>query len=295
MDEFDFISQHLRPLATAPEAHSLSDDGVSLPPLPPDSEWRITTDTMLEGMHFPENASWKTRLRRLFAANVSDLNAQLAKPTFYTLNLSLKSGFDAEVLAEELAACQSHFGLSLLGGDTTQTSGPDVLSMTAFGLGALGQNPVRSRAHLGDRIYLLPAQHGSLGAAKAGFEGDEQYHAAYFCPEPPEMNWVETDGAKIHAMADVSDGVLQDLGHICKASGLAADVYLDALPVALPDQPKLPQLTWGDDYALILTASEPLIIEGLIEIGRMTAGQGVKLLDASGREIPVEQAGYKHL
>ena len=295
MNEFDFIATHLRPLATAPEAQGLLDDGACLPPLPSGKEWRLTSDTLVEGVHFPDGASWETRIHRLFAANVSDLNAQLAAPQFYSLNLSLKPGFDPEALAGQLATCQQQFGLRLLGGDTTQTAGPTVLTMTAFGLGDQGMSPLRSQAKVGDGVYLLPARHGPLGAAKAGFEGLEAFHAAFHRPQLPAMDWVPSERSKIHALTDVSDGLVQDLGQICLASQVAAEVWLDRLPVALPDQPKLPQITWGDDQALVLTAAAPPLINGLVEIGRIKQGQGVRLLDSAGREITVERPGYKHL
>ena len=323
MDEFDLIDQVFRPLAIAPGAHGLCDDGAALPPAPAGQEWRITTDTLIAGVHFrpcdtPDalmSLAW-----RALATNVSDLVAQLAKPQFYTLNLSLSGGMDMDMAAfgQGLGLAQQAMGCSLLGGDTTRTPGPFTLSITAFGLGYIGDNPLRSQAKAGQAIGLLCAPHGPLGAAKAGFEaGIEEnseissetnfegsleargraqgdFTAAYARPQSCLASLTKLQGTQISAMADVSDGLLQDLGHICRASGVGARVQLAALPTALPAEPSLPQITWGDDYALVMTADRLPTVPGLIQIGTTTPEPEVKLLNARGEEIQVEAPGYVH-
>lgn len=294
MDEFDFIDQILRPLATHPGAHGLRDDGASLPPPPPGQEWRLTTDTLIAGVHFRETDPLDGVVHRALATNVSDLVAQLSEPRFYSLNLSLPENIDLSLLGQGLATAQDTYGLGLLGGDTTRTPGPLTISVTAFGLGVMGQNPLRSGAKVGQNIGLLCAPHGALGAAKAGLEGHAAFERAYLRPDPCLSVLGELRAAQISSMADVSDGLIQDLGHICSASGVGAELQIGAVPVAIPDAPKLPQITWGDDYALVMTADTLPQIPGLIEIGQTVPGAGVKLLDRQGQEIEVKTPGYVH-
>ena len=294
MDEFDLIARLLRPLAIHAGAHNLQDDGASLPLLKPGQEWRVTTDTLIADVHFRATDPLDGVAWRALATNVSDLVAQLATPRFYFLNLSIPDGLDLPTSAEGLPEAQAAFGLSWMGGDTTRTSGPLTLSITALGVGQHGDNPLRSRAQLGDQVGLLCAPHGPLGAAKAGFEGREGFEAAYLRPQPCLAALPVLQGAGLHAMADVSDGLLQDLGHIARASGLGARVDVAALPLALPDAPAVPQITWGDDYALVMTAAQLPQAPGLLPIGHMVSQPGVKLLDGQGAEIPVATPGYVH-
>ena len=294
MDEFCLIAEVLRPLATHEGAHGLQDDGATLPRAPMGQEWRITTDTLIAGVHFRPDDPIEGVAWRALATNVSDLVAQLATPQFYTLNLSLPHRIDIQALGQGLAQAQGAFGLSLLGGDTTKTPGPLSLCVTAFGLGTIGDNPLRCRAKIGHRIGLLPAPHGPLGAARAGFAGIKAYEAAYLRPIPCLEALEVLQGAQIAALADVSDGLLQDLGHICTASGVGAEVWMDHVPVAVPHVSKQEQITWGDDYALVMSAEVLPDLEGLSEIGRIVSGKTVKLLDGAGREISFTNSGYTH-
>ena len=287
MDEFSFIAEYLAPLA-APTAHGLSDDGATLPPVPDGQEWRISTDTLVAGVHFRETDSLQDVGYRALAVSVSDLAAQLAKPALYLLNLTAPQSTDLKPLVAGLTEAQGDFGLQLLGGDTT--AGPLTLSVSVFGQGEIGLNPLRSGAKVGDRIGLIYSS--PLGAAKAGFEGQEAFCSAFLRPQPC-LQVLDAQGIQdIHAMADVSDGLLADLGHICAASKVGAQVWAERLPLALGG-PLVPQITWGDDYALVLTA--PILPDDARHIGQIIEGQGVKLLNAQGIEIPVERPGYKHL
>ena len=292
MAEFDLIAQVFRPLAGDPGAQGLGDDGACLPRLPAGQEWRITTDTLVEGVHFRATDPLDAVAWRALATNVSDLVAQAAQPRAYFLNLALGKGFDGALFGGGLAQAQAAFGLSLFGGDTVQTPGPLTITITALGQGQIGRNPLRSKAQVGDRVGLLCAPHGALGAAKAGFEGVEAFAQAYLRPQPCLGALHKL--ADVNAVTDISDGLMQDLGHICAASGVGAVIELAAIPVALPEQPKLAQITWGDDYGLVMTAPQLPAIAGLVALGRVEEGQGVKLLDAQGREIRVETPGFVH-
>ncbi len=294
MDEFALIDTVFRPLATDPAAQGLSDDGACLPPLAAGQEWRVSTDTSVEGIHFRGTINAADLAWRALAVSVSDLIAQLATPQFYLLNLSQGREFDTPAFGRGLAQAQAAFGLGLIGGDTTVTSGPLTLSLTVLGRGQVGDNPHRGHARAGQGVYLLLADPRGLGATRAGFRGVEGFAEAFLRPAICLDHLASLQGQGITAMVDVSDGLLQDLGHICVASGVGAVVHVAALPLALPDQAPLPQLTWGEDFALVFTADAPPPVPGLIQIGHVRAEPGVQLLDDQGREIPVEAPGYLH-
>ena len=294
MDEFALIDAVFRPLALDPAAQGLRDDGACLPPLAAGQEWRVSTDTLVEGVHFRGAVDAADLAWRALAVSVSDLIAQLATPQFYLLNLSQGQEFDTASFGRGLAQAQAAFGLSLIGGDTTLTPGSLTLSLTVLGRGQNGDNPLRAQARVGQGVYLLLADPRGLGAARAGFLGVDGFSQAFLRPAICLDHLASLQGQGIAAMVDVSDGLLQDLGHICAASGVGAVVHLATLPLALPDQAPLPQLTWGEDFALVFTADAPPPVPGLIQIGLVRAEPGVQLLDDQGQEIPVQAPGYLH-
>jgi thiamine-monophosphate kinase len=221
--------------------------------------------------------------------------------------------------AAGLAEDQARFGVQLLGGDSVATSGPAVLSLTAIGEVAVGAEIRRRGARPGDRIWVS----GTIGDAFLGLQvlrgcyptlapADRAALVARFqLPQPRTELGPRLTGIA-HAMCDVSDGLLADLGHICEASGAGATVALSVLPQSpavqrmVAAEPDLPArlATGGDDYELLFAAPH----EADEEIGRLAAelglpitpigtieeGAGVRLVDASGNIIPIAAAGYRH-
>ena len=290
--EFELIRRVLAPLATAAGAGGLEDDA-ALVDAPEGRRLVVTTDTMVEGVHFPGDGPPGLIARRLLRSNLSDLAAMAARPEGYLLNLALPGRIDdpwLEGFAAGLAADQEEFGLSLFGGDTVATPGALTLTVTAFGSATA---PVRrSGARPGDRVFVTgPVGDGHFGLKAVRGDLDATRLAdRYWLPTP---RFGAAEGAS--AAADISDGLIADLGHICRASGVGAVIDLEAVPLspevaALGAGARLKALTGGDDYELVFTARE----SAAIPVGRIVAGEGVALLDAAGEPVPLARQGYTH-
>jgi len=290
--EFELIRRFLAPLATAAGAGGLEDDA-ALIDAPEGRRLVVTTDSMVEGVHFPGNGPPGLIARRLLRTNLSDLAAMAAWPEGYLLNLALPGRIDdpwLEGFAAGLAADQKEFGLSLFGGDTVATPGALTLTVTAFGSAAA---PVRrSGARPGDLVFVTgPVGDGRFGLKAVRGELDAPRLAdRYWLPTP---RFGAAEGAS--AAADISDGLIADLGHICRASSVGAVIDLEAVPLspevaALGAGARLEALTGGDDYELVFTARE----SAAIPVGRIVAGEGVTVLDAAGEPVLLERQGYTH-
>ncbi len=290
--EFELIRRFLAPLATAAGAGRLEDDAALLD-TPGDGRLVVTTDTMVEGVHFPGDGPPGLIARRLLRCNLSDLAAMGARPDGYLLNLALPGRIDdpwLEAFATGLAEDQEEFAVSLLGGDTVATPGALTLTVTAFGSASA---PVRrSGARPGDRVFVTgPIGDGCFGLKAVRGEIDAPRLAErYWLPSP---RFGAAEGAT--AAADISDGLVADLGHICRASGVAAVIDLEAAPLspevaALGPEARLEALTGGDDYELVLTARE----SPAIPVGRIVSGEGVTVVDSAGQPVPLARQGYRH-
>ena len=290
--EFELIRRFLAPLATAAGAGRLEDDAAFLD-TPDDGRLVVTTDTMVEGVHFPGDGPPGLIARRLLRCNLSDLAAMGARPEGYLLNLALPGRIDdpwLEAFAAGLAEDQQAFAISLLGGDTVATPGALTLTVTAFGPAPA---PVlRSGARPGDRVFVTgPIGDGCFGLKAVRGEIDAPRLAErYWLPSP---RFGAAEGAA--AAADISDGLVADLGHICRASGVAAVIDLEAVPLspevaALGPEARLEALTGGDDYELVLAARESLAIP----VGRIVSGEGVTVIDSAGQPVPLARQGYRH-
>ncbi len=305
--EFGLIARHFRPLA-GPGALDLLDDAALLLP-PPGRELVLTVDAMVEGVHFLPDDPADLVGRKLLRVNLSDLAAKGAVPLGYLMTVSARrdtpeSWFAA--FAAGLAQDQLTFGIKLLGGDTTSTPGPLSLSLTALGHVAPGAMVRRAGAQPGDGIWVT----GTIGAGALGLRalrGDlpdpgGTLAARYRLPEPrlglarPEL---------VRACMDVSDGLVQDLGHLCRAAGLGAAIEADLLPCP-PVGPEWFEtcITGGDDYELLfavapercaaLVAAAASLRIAVTRIGAFHRGEGVRVLDASGATLPLRRGGWSH-
>jgi len=321
LGEFDRIARFFRPLAQGlAGALDLADDAALLDP-GPGRDLVVTTDAMVESVHYLPGEDPARLARKLLRVNLSDLAAKGATPLAYTLTTALPSQPDDSWIArfvEGLAADQAEYGIGLLGGDSVRTPGPAMLSVTAFGTVPKGAMLRRAAAKAGDDLYAsgtlgdgalgLRAARGDLKALAA--DAVEALALRYHLPQPRLALGAALVGLA-HAAMDLSDGLPGDLPHICAASGVAAEVDLARLPLsdaaraAVAADPALQAVAWagGDDYELLFTA--PVEARSAVEaaasatgtpvarIGRIAAGQGVRLLDPQGR--PVESlAGWQH-
>ncbi len=323
--EFDLIARYFAPLARdAAGSYELKNDAAVLPNLPGRS-LVVTADSLASGVHFRPEDPPELVAKKCLRVNLSDLAAMGARPLGYLLALALPKAGDEDWVrrfSEGLAADQERYAVSLYGGDTVATSGPLLITITAFGEVPEGRALGRGSAQAGDLIYVS----GSLGDAALGlkvFQGGlpelepesmARLQERYQLPQPRttlgERLLVE-DLAR--AAMDISDGLVADLGHICKASGLGAEVTAANLPLSsaaaavLETKPELGSavLGGGDDYELLFTLAPErakevaaLAVEldlPLTCIGKMTQGAGVTVFAPDGTLVEVEQAGWNHL
>ncbi len=320
LGEFGRIGRFFAPLA-GPGGLGLKDDA-ALVECRPGHRLVVTVDAIVEGVHYLSDDPPDLVARKLLRVNLSDLAAMGARPLHYLLATALPASLGDEWVARfaaGLAEDQRRFGVALLGGDSVATSGPAVLSLTALGEVAAGAEIRRSGAKSGDRIWVS----GTIGDAFLGLQALRGGHPTvapadraaltrrFQLPEPRTELGPRLAGVA-HAMLDVSDGLIADLGHICDASETGATVALPSLPlsrgaqravVAEPDLP--PRLAAaGDDYELLFTAPPEagetigrLATElklPITAIGTIEQGSGVRLVDAAGNPVPVATAGYRH-
>lgn len=299
------LLRRLRAMVSDPAARDLKDDVAVLPTM--GQQLVLTSDTMVEGVHFrsddpPETVGWK-----LAAVNLSDLAAKGATPNGCLLNYTLVGDekWDAAFL-DGLGRALGRFGMHLLGGDTVAlpAGAPRVLGLTAIGEVPAGQPvPGRSGARPGDRLYVS----GPVGDAGAGLamltEGvaePAELIRAYRVPVP-HLTLGQSIALMAHAMMDVSDGLLIDARRMARASGCAVEI--DAVPLSEPYErsrgssveARLAAATAGDDYVLLVALpAEREPPHGLTPVGWFKRGEGLTLrLD--GRSVPLpERLGFEH-
>jgi len=245
--------------------------------------------------------------RKLLRVNLSDMAAMGARPLGYLLTISAPFGTDDAWFARfaaGLAEDQATFGVGLFGGDTTSTRGPLCLSLTMMGTVLPGRAVLRRGAQVGDGIWVTGTiGDGALGLlALTGKLDDASSFLArrYHLPEPRLAFPVHLAAAAM----DISDGLVQDLGHLCRASGLGAEVEAARVPLseAARGSGRLALcLTGGDDYELLMAVRPENEAAMLAEvkvpatcIGRFTSGDKVMVLDDSGGEMLLTQAGWSH-
>ena len=302
--EFSRIARHFRPIA-GPGSLDLTDDAAVFAP-PQGRELVMTADAMVEGVHFLPDTAPGLIARKLLRVNLSDLASMGAVPFGYLITISVPRSFGDEWFAGFAAGLQMDqaiFGVSLLGGDTTETPGPLTLSLTAIGHVAPGTALLRSGARPGDEVWVTGTiGDGVLGlhAARGELADPDGYLKSRYDLPTPRLGLALAGWA--HAAMDVSDGLFQDLGHICRASGCAAVVEAERIPLsaqAAAAGPEWRETAWigGDDYELLLAVSPGLALPAGVEatrIGRFVAGEGVTVLGPGGVALPIAGRGWSH-
>jgi thiamine-monophosphate kinase len=320
LGEFERIARFLAPLA-GPGGLGLRDDA-ALVDCKAGRRFVVTADAIVAGVHYLPEDPPELVARKLLRVNLSDLAAMGARPLHYLLTTALPAECGTEWLArfaQGLAEDQRRFRIDLLGGDSVSTPGPAVLSLTAIGEVAPGMEIRRSGARPGDLVWVS----GAIGDAFLGLrvlrgadyeltpEARDYLIRRFQLPEPRSELGPLLSGIA-HAMIDVSDGLLADLGHICETSQVTATVQLEKLPlspvaqnIATLDPGLCLQLAAaGDDYELLFTAPAACTEEiamlssqlrlPITMIGKIELGAGVRLVDADGRTISIGRAGYHH-
>ena len=318
--EFELIERYFRPLPTSPGSLGLTDDAAFLRP-DPDTDTVVTADIVVAGIHFFADDPPASIARKALRVNLSDLAAKGAHPETYLLTIALAPDWTEAWIAgfaEGLAGDQARYGVSLLGGDTSRAAGGTAISITAFGRLPTDSMVHRSGARPGDVVFVsgtvgdaalgLRLRQGTIAAGEgAGFLLDRYLH-----PEP-RVALAGAVRAFATAAMDVSDGLVGDLGHICKASGVTAEIGAGTVPLSaaaaavVAADPALlaTVLTGGDDYEILATvpaANAATYAEAAREagvpvtiIGRIVEGRGPPtVLDASGAVLPLGRRSFDH-
>lgn len=306
--EFDLIARiRQRAALRGDVALGIGDDCALLVP-PPGMQLAVTMDTLNVGVHFPaETAAFDIGWKAL-AVNLSDLAAMGAQPAWGTLSLSLPSADPAflEGFIDGFLALAAAHEFALIGGDTTR--GPLSIAITAMGFVEPGQALRRDGARVGDEIWVSGSLGDAAGALRqwqAGAAMSPELQARLDRPTPRVALGRALRGVASSGI-DVSDGLLADLAHICRASGVGADIDVDTLPSSDAlraafdvETCGILQATGGDDYELCFTAApaqravlqqlSATLALSLTCIGRITAGTGVR---CDG--VAAGVGGYQH-
>lgn len=313
MGEFELIQRYFaRPSRRA--ALGPGDDCALLAPTP-GTQLAVSSDMLVEGRHFLSTVDPAHLGHKALAVNLSDLAACGAEPLAFTLALSLPradESFLAPFSRGLLALADAH-GCELVGGDTTQ--GPLNICITVFGEVPAGQALLRSGARAGDDIWVS----GTLGDARLAlevFRGKLSVPADVFeaararmeTPTPRVALGLALRGIATSAI-DISDGLLGDLGHVLRASGVGAviDASLATPLMAAPFEGAQRLefiLAGGDDYELAFTApsAQRMAVQraatqaGTVAacIGSIEAGSGIRLLDSQGQKLDARYASFDH-
>ncbi len=321
-DEFETIENLLVPLAHPEWARGLRDD-VAVLPSRAGYDLVLTKDAIVEGVHFLTTDPLDTVAQKLLRVNLSDLAAKGAEPFGYMLacHWSKRCGWpEREAFAAGLARDQAEFSIHLLGGDTVVTPGPASFSVTMLGWVAKGRAVGRTGARPGDLVFVtgtvgdgalgLMAAQGRLSLAPERVAALVQHYRTPMprvAFAPPVREWAT-------ASVDVSDGLVADLGHIAKASGVRIEIDLEPTPMSMAAEAWLedrvdPQaalemlVTGGDDYEIALTcapANEAALrreaerqLLRITRIGRVTAGSGM-VVRYTGQIVTPKTAGWRH-
>lgn len=311
MDEFALIRRYFAGLTAASSGVvvGIGDDAALLTPTP-DQQLAVTCDTLIEGRHFPVGTSAYDIGWKALAVNLSDLAAMGAQPRWFTLALSLPQadpGWLAEFSAGLRALADRH-SVALVGGDTTR--GSLSITITALGESPAGMALRRSGAQVGDCVCVT----GTLGDAAAALalldQGTRDAELLMRLNRPePRVGAGLALRTLAHAAIDLSDGLSGDLPHILEASGVGAEIDVDALPASVALRRRYPlrdarmryQLAGGDDYELCLCIPPDRLDHArarldvpLHVVGRITAARGLRYVDASGATIVFNHPGFRH-
>ena len=314
LGEFDLIHTYFKSLTKSKKGveYGIGDDAAILN-IPAGYQLVTTVDTLVEGTHFLAETDPYNLGHKALAVNLSDIAAMGAIPKWFTLALSLPDINSSwlKAFSQGLGALANQYQVSLIGGDTTK--GHKTLSIQLMGLVKEGQAVYRHGAKIDDDIYVS----GFLGDASlalsqllAGSSVNSRLLSALETPQP-QINLGLVLKPYIHAMIDISDGLVADLKHICNASQCGATIYLNQLPLSplfqqQPMQPKIDQfpLSGGEDYELCFTASKkhrPLIQQiakqqnsPLTKIGVITKSLDFTIINRDGTLYSLKNKGYDH-
>ncbi len=319
--EFDLIEKYSLPLTGGqPGAFDLKDDAALITS---QEGFIVTTDMLIEGVHFLSDANPSLIAKKALRANLSDLAAMGSKPVAYTLAVAIpkkhmKDESWIKAFSDSLAEENASFGVYTLGGDTTSTDGLLTISITAFGVPVNGHILKRSEAYVGDSIFVS----GSIGDAFLGLQNmngsidvsdnDRKFIESRYWMPTPRTELGQELAAFATSAIDISDGLLAEMNHVCKASSVGAVIQYHALPLSssakniLKKYPGLYKAFFsaGDDFELLFTVkaedvsrcaelSQAYNIQ-LTKIGEVNSGVDLIVYDDDTRQVEFGEMGYDH-
>lgn len=291
-------------------------DDAAILRVPEGHELVVSTDRVVEGVHFLPHMDPYSIGYKALAVNLSDLAAMGAEPAWFTLNLALPKADEIwlNTFCNGLFTVADAFGVALVGGDTDRA--PLAVGIQIMGFVPRGKGIRRKGANAGDVIYVT----GTLGDAMLGLEisrgvlkttnaARDQLLARFERPTPRIAVGLGLRGIAT-ACIDVSDGLAADLGRILEASGVGATVMIENVPFSdyfrrcAPPHALARSLTHGEDYELVFTAPESRHQEieklaarsgcALTPIGRIESRRGLRVVDEAGHPIKLARTGYDH-
>lgn len=323
LSEFELIETLLKPLAAnAGGAFNLSDDAAVLPDAPPGEVFVVTKDALAVGTHMLASDPPGEMARKALRVNLSDLAAMGAKPVGFFMSLCLGSESNDAFLTqfvEGLAQDVEAFSIPLMGGDVIRHEGAFIVTITAIGSVARGGVLRRNGARPGDSLWVT----GSIGDGALGLmaarhelthlppESQAALVQRYRTPEP-RLAMGQSIVGLASACIDVSDGLVADVEHICKASSVGCRIESSLIPLSPAAEDVIgldgglwPNvLTGGDDYELAFAVPEEreTQLQELIKklhipfsrIGCFEEGSDVIVVDQKGTPFDLPRHGYRH-
>lgn len=307
LDEFGLISRYFTwPSERVETRLSVGDDAALIRPAS-GSEIVVSTDSLVSGRHFREDASAADIGWKALAVNLSDIAAMGAEPVAFTLALSLPDAATEWLteFSQGLRSAAQSYGVDLVGGDTTR--GPLCITITVFGQLTAGMAVRRSGACVGDKIWLSGYLGDAALALRMGEGAAEALQQRLHRPQP-RLGLYQHGRDSWHAAIDVSDGFAADLSHVLAASGLGATVSVADLPVSdafsradMPADVKQEcMLHGGDDYELIVCTAPDVDLQAIgstalwTSVGIIESEPGMRLRQQDGTVAALTARGWNH-
>ena len=317
--EFDVIKKYFTFTGQRDDVLLAGGDDCAIVSVPANQQLLITTDTLISGVHFPENTSAEDIAYKSLMVNLSDLAAMGATPAWVTLAISLPAINEQwlSAFSQQFVSVLAEFNVSLIGGDTTRGA----LSITVQAMGFAEKENIlrRDQAKIGDKIFVT----GNLGDAAIGLQTIFNDHTDIMLAQCVDklnrpvarVKFAEELSRHSRCAIDISDGLIADLGHILAASQLGAEIHLSDIPVSSAAEYYFKQyhnnvidwsmvLTKGDDYELCFTANDENqnVIIALAKkhdlrvscIGEITDSKKLACLDETGQTINFSDIGFNH-
>ena len=318
-NEFDIIKKYFSFEVLRDDVVLAGGDDCAIVSVIENKQLLVTTDTLISGVHFPENTSAEDIAYKAIMVNLSDLAAMGATPAWITLAISLPDIDEdwLQAFSKQFYSVLSKFNISLIGGDTTKGD----LSITIQAMGLCDKDKIlrRDMAEPGDKIFVS----GELGDASIGLHvvlndlHDERLSPCIQRLNRPEARVKFAEELVLYSKCaiDVSDGLVADLGHILNASQCGAKISLSEIPLSLAAQYYFQQynnnlidwsmlLTQGDDYELCFTVNKDnqSAVEKLANkhrlkltcIGEITESQELHFINLNGESVDFRETGFKH-